>query len=64
MSEGEHPEGTSRRSFLQLAGAGTVASGVAALTAGDAAASEAEPAPGSGYRETRHIKSYYDSARF
>ena len=64
MSEDARTDGPSRRNFLQLAGVGTVAGGVAALSAGEAAALEADEATGPGYRETQHIKTYYDSAKF
>ena len=52
-----------RRTFLKLAGAGAAAGG-AALVAGDkkAEASEAKP-KGSLYRETDHIRRYYELAR-
>lgn len=52
-----------RRSFLKLAGLGAVASG-AALVTGEAEAVEADKATGSGYRETEHVKTFYDTARF
>ena len=55
---------TDRRSFLKLAGLGSVASG-AALVAGTDKADAASAAPaGSGYRETDHVKTFYKSARF
>ncbi len=55
-----------RRSFLKLAAAGTVTGGAAAI-AGPAAASAAAPqaeAENGQYRETAHVKRYYDLARF
>lgn len=55
---------TDRRSFLKLAGLGSVAGG-AALVAGTDKAQAAAAAPsGSGYRETDHVKTFYQSARF
>lgn len=61
--------GVDRRSFLRGVGLGAGAAGaVAALTvaAGPAAAAEAVSAPGSadGYRETAHVRRYYELARF
>jgi len=56
---------TDRRGFLKLAGLGTVAGGAAiASGATSAGAKEAELANASGYRETDHVKTFYDSARF
>jgi hypothetical protein len=51
-----------RRSFLKLAGAGAVAA-PAALASGKAAeATEAKPTRAL-YRETEHVKRYYELAR-
>lgn len=60
-------EGTAakRRTFLKLAGLGTIG-GAAAAIAGTGAA-EAKAAPetaGRGYRETEHVKKVYELARF
>jgi len=56
---------TDRRGFLKLAGLGTVA-GTAAIAASvtSGTAKEAIAEKTSGYRETEHIRTYYDSARF
>lgn len=54
---------TDRRSFLKLAGAVTAASGTAVAAATPAAASESKPRHGQ-YRETEHVKRYYELARF
>jgi len=56
---------TDRRGFLKLAGLGTVVGGVA-LVAGETAAkaATAKPSKGSAYRETEHVKTYYETARF
>ena len=52
-----------RRSFLKLAGAGAAAGG-AALVAGETKAEAAEAkAKVSLYRETEHIRRYYELAR-
>jgi nitrous oxide reductase len=59
-----------RRDFLRLAGLGGVAAGAAALAGGapEAAAAEAGAAGprrgGTGYRETEHVRRYYELARF
>jgi hypothetical protein len=50
-----------RRSFLKLAAAGTAAGG-AALVGGEQAEA-AEPKKASLYRETDHIRRYYELAR-
>ncbi len=56
--------GPDRRGFLKLAGLGTVAGG-AALVAGDKTVEAAESAKSlTGYRETDHVKTYYELARF
>jgi hypothetical protein len=57
--------GRDRRDFLKLASLGTVA-GSAALVLGEAAeaATTAAEAAGAGYRETAHVRTYYDLARF
>jgi hypothetical protein len=56
-----------RRGFLRMIGTGA-AGGAAALVAGEAAAETiaSEPARKEGelYRETQHIKTYYELAKF
>lgn len=56
---------TDRRSFLKLAGIGTVA-GAAAVATGGKEAEAAAPAEGkhAGYRETEHVRTFYETARF
>ena len=56
---------TDRRGFLKLAGLGTVVGG-AALVAGEKAAKAAtsNSSKGSAYRETEHVKKFYETARF
>jgi hypothetical protein len=57
----------SRRDFIKTAGLGV---GVAAVASGVLSASAAEGSPlvsteeKSGYRETEHVKKYYESAQF
>ncbi len=53
-----------RRDFLKMAGLGTVAGGAAIATAGTVQASSLEEDTGSGYRETGHVKTYYELAKF
>ena len=56
---------TDRRGFLKLAGLGTVAGGVALVAGeGTAQAATAKTSKGSGYRETDHVKTFYETARF
>lgn len=56
---------TNRRGFLKLASLGSVAAaGAAIVSADDAEAQPATDAPTGGYRETDHVKTYYDLARF
>ena len=56
------PATAGRREFFRLAGAGAVAGG-AALVAGTPEAKAALPDDAAGYRETDHVRRYYDSAR-
>ena len=63
MSDEREPR-TKRRQFLKLMGLGGVA-GAAALAAGAAPAkAEDKPAAEAGYRETAHVKKFYETARF
>lgn len=55
---------TDRRSFLKLAGAGVAASGAAVAAGGPAAAAADSKQRESLYRETDHVKRYYELARF
>lgn len=55
---------TDRRSFLKLAGAGAVGTGaVAATTVVPAAAENPEPGKVDGYRESEHVRRYYELAK-
>ena len=54
-----------RRGFLKRAGAGVVTAGATVLGAAEVKAADpagTKPTDG-GYRETEHIRQYYDSAR-
>ena len=65
--EQERPQAqpVNRRSFMRLAGQGVGAAGVGAisLAAGSAARAEEAAKPQSGYRETDHVRAYYELAR-
>ena len=56
----------SRRDFLKAAGIAGGAAGVAAvaLTSKSVTAAVPESGKSSGYRETDHVKKYYELARF
>ena len=56
----------SRRDFLKAAGITGGAAGVAAVALASKSATAAAPESGktSGYRETEHVKKYYESARY
>ncbi len=65
-SKDSNPKSAQRRAFLKLGGAGVAAGGAAVVLQGgtteDAqAAAETKPA---GYRETAHVKKFYETARF
>ncbi len=69
MSAKDKDARTDRRAFLKFAGLGTVATGAALVTGGQAEAeAEAEVADAKsvapGYRETDHVKTFYQTARF
>lgn len=56
---------TDRRSFLKLAGLGSVAGGAALVAGTDkAAAADTAGSKGAGYKETEQVKTFYQSARF
>jgi hypothetical protein len=63
MKESKKEVVADRRSFLKLAGAGAAAGG-AALVTGEKKATAAEVKPKTSlYRETEHIRRYYELAR-
>ena len=65
MKQSQDRAVSDRRSFLKLAGLGTVAGG-AALVAGKGTAEAGSAADDKDrlYRESDHVKTYYDLARF
>ncbi len=68
MSEAKKKTTLARRDFFKLAGLGAGAAGAAAVVmkaTGAAAGERATERPSkSGYRETAHVKKFYDLARF
>jgi len=52
-----------RRDFLKLSALGAAAAGTV-IASGSATADEAKSVSGSGYRETEHVKTFYETARF
>lgn len=64
--EERREQGASRRGFLRIAGIGAVAGAAGAVAGGVTAPAKArEAGPGRvGYRESEHVKRYYDLARF
>ncbi|ROR32332.1 twin-arginine translocation signal domain-containing protein [Inmirania thermothiophila] len=68
MSSEERRDGRTRREFLKgmAAGAGAVAAvrvAQAALVPPGSGVQAARPARGAGYRETEHVRTYYETAR-
>jgi hypothetical protein len=53
-----------RRDFLKRSAVTAAAAGTVALAGKAASASENEVPVGAGYRETEHVKAFYNSARF
>ena len=65
MPDRDEKVAADRRNFLKLAGVGTLTGGAAlALGRTEADASEAPSKDGKSYRETDHVKTFYDTARF
>ena len=64
--EQQEAQAVSRRGFMRLAGRGAGAAGAGAisLAVGNAAEAKEAPAPrSSGYRETDHVRSFYELAK-
>lgn len=65
MSRKNDRTATDRRGFLKFAGFGSVAGAAALLFKSDKAeAAEVGPDGRLGYRETEHVRTFYESARF
>jgi hypothetical protein len=62
-TSGNARRSSARRNFLKLIGLGGVAGAAAVATGGPPSPAQAEAA-GAGYRETPHVKQYYDTAKF
>lgn len=58
------PSAADRRSFLKLAGLGTVGTVAAAASTVTASAGELAPKGNGEYRETEHVKRVYELSRF
>ena len=64
-ADSEKKPAADRRSFLKLAGVGTLTGGAALALARSPAQAVEAPADETGsYRETDHVKTFYRSARF
>lgn len=59
-----HEVSTDRRSILKLLGAGAVGTAALAVGSDSTSAEQAKPTETGGYRETEHVKTYYDRAGF
>lgn len=65
MEKGSDRSSVPRRDFLRLAGLGSVAGAAAAVsTAEQAEAAPTDTGKSAGYRETPHVKRYYELAKF
>jgi len=65
MSENRQTAKADRRSFLKLAGLGALSGGaMLALDKSPAEASETSVESTGSYRETDHVRTYYESTRF
>ncbi len=64
MSDQNEKTTADRRSFLKLAGIGTLTGGAAMAIGAPAQAAVDLPEDGSSYRESEHVKTYYKLARF
>lgn len=67
MVDKKKSQDISRREFFRKSGAAAGAAGgmaIAAATGAEAATPEAGNAKKAGYRETDHIRSYYELAKF
>ncbi len=65
MNEERAEKVAKRRDFLKLAGLGVVSAGAGlAVASKDGEAAEVSANGGADYRETEHVKTYYELARF
>ena len=63
MADEKEESGLARRDFFKAAGLGLGASVIGMAAAGPAAAATGKDSANAGYRETPHIRTYYDLAR-
>jgi hypothetical protein len=64
--ERQEAQAVSRRGFIRLAAQGTGAAGAGAVGLAAASVAQADEAPArrnSGYRESDHVRAYYELAR-
>lgn len=65
MKQKQQAKQVARRDLLKLASLGGVAAGAAAMTASRDAEAATDPSKNSsGYRETAHVRKYYELAKF
>ena len=65
MKARKEKQQVARRDLLKIAGLGGAAGAAAIATAAGKAEAAAEvDSKGSGYRETEHVRTYYDLAKF
>ena len=65
METKKEKQQVARRDLLKIAGLGGVVGAAAiATSAGEAEAAAEINTKGSGYRETEHVRTYYDLAKF
>lgn len=65
MTDNKTPKSPTRREFFKTAGLGAAAGVAAGLGAEPAPAQAADaPAQSQGYRETEHVKRYYELSKF
>jgi hypothetical protein len=63
MTDRPHNNTAKRRDFLKLVGLGSVAGVTTLATGSPPAKAEAINPESSGYRETEHVRKYYETAR-
>jgi len=65
MTERDERIKAKRRDFIKLVGIGGMAGAASLATGGNSPVAPAEAKPAdAGYRETAHVKKYYETAKF
>jgi len=64
MLKDDKPKSAKRREFLKLVGAAGAAGAAAVGCATGTAEAASQPQKGTTYRETAHVKKYYELAKF